>query len=73
MPEQEIQAKEMQFPEISGAAFAAARREALASNLSVLQSENGIIFEVFPDGRRVEKKRIDPPSQYVPGQVFIIR
>jgi hypothetical protein len=73
MPEQEIQSEEMSFPAVSGSAFATAREQVLGSGQSVLQTENGIIYEVFPDGRRVERKRIDPPTYYPAGKVFSIR
>jgi hypothetical protein len=73
MPEQEIQIQEMQFPAMSGSAFAAARETVLHSGQSVLQSENGVIYEVFPDGHRIQLKNIEPPTQYMTGQVFSIR
>lgn len=73
MPEQEIQAEEMQFPAVSGSAFAFARETVLKSGQSVLQSEDGVIYEVFPDGERVFRKKIEPPSQYRTGQVLSIR
>jgi hypothetical protein len=53
MSDQDIQKLESQFPAISGSAFAAARDRALASGQSVLQSQDGVIYEVFPDGRKV--------------------
>lgn len=61
MSDQEIQKLESQFPAASGIAFAAARKQALDAGLSVLESRDGMIYEVFPDGRRVEVKRIEPP------------
>ncbi len=48
MSDQEIQNLENQFPPLSGSAFAAARERVLQSGQSVMQSENGIIYEVFP-------------------------
>lgn len=59
--EEELQKLEEAFPSMAGQAFSAARQRTLASGQSVLQAENGIIFEVFPDGRRLEIKRIPPP------------
>jgi hypothetical protein len=74
MSEQEkIEFLETQFPAVSGSAFAAARERVLASGQSVLQSEQGIIYEVFPDGRRVAVKQIDPPVAVTPGSKFLIR
>ena len=64
---------ESQFPAVSGSAFAAARDLVLASGQSVLQSQDGVIYEVFPDGRRVPVKNIEPPTQFVSGSIFTIR
>ncbi len=73
MSEKDIQQLENQFPLVSGSAFVAARQEALENGLSVLQSENGVIYEVFPDGHRREVKRVEPPSRVVPGRIFTIQ
>lgn len=73
MSDQDIQKLENQFPAISSSAFAEARQKVLASGQSVLQTENGVIYEVFPDGRRVELKKIEPPKHFVPGSVFTIK
>ncbi len=73
MSDQDIQQLENQFPAVSGSAFAAARERVLASGQSVLQSQDGIIYEVFPDGRKMEVKRIEPPSHLVSGRVFTLR
>jgi hypothetical protein len=75
MPDEEnnIEMLELQFPSISGSAFAAARQQHLDSGNSVLQSEAGQIFEVFPDGRRVFVKSIDPPTPNVPGRTITIQ
>ena len=40
---------------------------------SVLQSENGVIYEVFPDGTRLERKRIEPPTPVPAGTKIVIR
>jgi len=64
---------ETAFPALAGAAFAQARAETLASGQSVLQSENGVIYEVFPDGSRVERKRIEPPTPIPAGTKVVIR
>ena len=73
MSDQDIQKLESEFPTVSGSAFAEARKQVLDSGQSVLQSQDGIIYEVFPDGRRVEVKKIEPPTQYITGSVFQIR
>ena len=73
MSDQDIQTLENQFPAVSGSAFAAARAKVLESGQSVLQSENGVIYEVFPNGRRKEVKKIEPPTQFVIGSVFTIK
>ena len=71
--ENNIEELENQFPALAGAAFAAARKRVLASGNSVLQSEQGHIYEVFPDGRRVFVKDIEPPTPDVPGRRIVIR
>ncbi len=71
--EDEIAILECQFPGISSSAFAQAREKVLASGQSVLQSENGCIYEVFPDGRQVLVKRIEPPTVVELGCKITIR
>lgn len=73
MSDQDIQQLENRFPPVSGSAFAAARERVLASGQSVLQSEDGVIFEVFPDGRRVEVKKIEPPTEIKADVIYTIR
>jgi hypothetical protein len=73
MSDQDIQKLEGQFPALSGVAFANAREQVLKSGQSVLQSKDGIIYEVFPDGRQVEVKRIEPPTQFQTGLIFNIK
>jgi hypothetical protein len=75
MPDQEneIQKLESQFPPVSGSAFAAARDQVLASGQSVLQSEGGFIYRVFPDGRKERVKQIEPPTLVTPGTKLTIR
>lgn len=70
MSDPDIQKLETQFPSLSGVAFAEARQRVLASGQSVLQSEKGVIFEVFPDGHRITVKTIDPPRQVAAGSVI---
>lgn len=54
---------ERKFPVASGLAFSKARKKVLISGQSVLQTENGIIFEVFPDGSRNKIKEIEKPTK----------
>jgi hypothetical protein len=68
-----IEALEDEFPTMAGAAFGAARARVLASGQSVLQSEQGSICEVFPDGRRRIVKKISPPVQVVCGRIITRR
>jgi hypothetical protein len=51
----------------------AARAHALESGQSVLQSQDGVIYEFFPDGCQVAVKKIEPPTQFVSGKIFTIR
>ena len=73
MSDQDIQQLESRFPAVSGQAFAAARQQALRAGLSVVESRDGVIYEVFPDGRRVEVKRIEAPTYVEPGRKIQIR
>jgi hypothetical protein len=73
MSDQDIQNLESQFPAASGSAFAAAREQALASGQSVLQSKQGVIYEVFPDGTRKRVKDIEPPTPVMPGRKITIQ
>ena len=68
-----IEALEKQFPPLSGVAFRAARKQVLDAGLSVLQSEGGAIYEVFPDGSRKRVKDIEPPTQVIAGQKVTVR
>jgi hypothetical protein len=68
-----IEQLESQFPTLSGVTFNAALKQTLEAGLSVMQSENGVIYEVFPDGRRVPVKQIEPPTPAVSGSKIKIR
>lgn len=46
---------------IAKLAFTNARNKALESNLSVVEVHNGVLYEVFPDGKRVEIKKVLQP------------
>jgi hypothetical protein len=71
--EKEIEILENEFPAISGSAFATARECALSAGHSVFESENGGVYEVFPDGRRVLVKKIAPPKLVVSGTVIKLK
>jgi hypothetical protein len=73
MSEHEMQQLESQFPAASGVAFAAACQRVLASGQSVLQSKDGVIYERFPDGRRVAVKTIEAPTLVKPGSILTLR
>lgn len=73
MSDSDIQVLESQFPAVSGHAFAEARKRVLASGQSVLQTEDGVVLRVFPDGRREVVKKIEPPTPVKPGTVYTIR
>jgi len=73
MSDQDIQKLESMFPPVSGSAFAAAREQVLASGQSILQSEQGVIYEVFPNGTRRRVKEIEPPTSVIPGSKVTIR
>jgi hypothetical protein len=71
--EEDDQWESQHLAEASGSAFAAARAQVLASGQSVLQSEQGFIYEVFPDGRRVRVKQTEPPTPVQAGRKITIR
>jgi len=69
----DIDRLESRFPEVSGSAFGAARERTLEAGLSVLESENGVIYELFPDGRRLEVRRTEPSTRCVAGRIYKLR
>ena len=71
--EKKIQELESLFPNLSGVTFNAALQQTLASGQSVLQSDQGVIYEVFPDGTRKRVKEIEPPTAVEPGKKITIR
>lgn len=73
MSDQEIQLLESQFPSVSGSAFAAARKQVLASGHSVLESSDGFLYEVFPNGERKRVKAVERPTPITPGSKVKIR
>ena len=64
---------EEHIPELAQSAVTQAYWQALASGNSVLQSENGSIYEVFPDGTRKLIKTTPPPSVVAVGETRVIR
>lgn len=72
LDEQRIEQLELSFPASSGAAFASAYDRAIQAGFSVVVSDNGAIYEVFPEGQRKLVKTIAPPSPAQPGQKFTI-
>jgi hypothetical protein len=36
----------------------------------VLQTEQGVIYEVYPDGTRIERKRIEAPQSFAKGTLL---
>ena len=61
------------FPTLSGKAFDEARQQVLKSGQSILIARDGIIFERFPDGKEVERKRVTPPRKVVKGSILRIK
>ena len=70
--EKAVRLSEEELPAKAGEAFAAARARVLASGQSVVESRNEYLYEVFPDGREVVIRKIDPPRKVVAGQKIII-
>jgi hypothetical protein len=64
---------ERRIPLVSGEAFAAARAQTLAAGQSVLQSEQGALYEVFPDGTRRWLKAIEPATPVRKGEKIMLR
>lgn len=73
MSDADLQVLERQFPAVSGQAFAAARQRVLDAGHSVLQTEDGVVLRVFPDGRKEVVKKIEPPTPAKPGTIYTIR
>jgi hypothetical protein len=70
--EKALRLSEEELPAKAGEVFAAARARVLASGQSVVESRNEFLYEVFPDGREIVLKQIEPPRKYRVGQKFII-
>lgn len=65
--EDKIDELESSFPALSGSVFETARKQALASGQDVVQSENGRLYKVSPDNKKVPIKNIEPPTRMVSG------
>ena len=68
LDEEQMEQLEQQFPPLAGAAFAAARSEALAAGFSVMETQDAILWEVFPDGTRRAIKPVAPSIPVVQGR-----
>ncbi len=64
---------EEHIPELAQSAAAQAYWQTLASGNSVLQSENGVIYEVFPDSTRTIVKKITPPTSVSVGEQRVLK
>lgn len=71
--EKSMQFLEEHIPELAQSAVTQAYWQALAAGNSVLQSENGVIYEVFPDGTRTAVKTLPPDSPVVVGETRVLR
>ncbi len=67
-----IEHLEAHIPEMAESAVTQAYWQALAAGSSVLESENGVIYEVFPDGTRKALKTIEPPTAVAIGEKRIL-
>jgi len=68
----DIEFLEEHIPELAEAAVTQVYWQTLASGNSVLESDNGVIYEVFPDGTRKAVKTIEPPIPVVKGEKRLI-
>ena len=68
-----MQFLEEHIPELAQSAVTQAYWQALAAGNSVLQSDNGVIYEVFPDGTRTVVKTLPPDSPVVMGETRVLR
>ena len=70
--EEVIQYLEAHIPELAESAVTQAYWQALAAGSSVLESENGVIYEVFPDDTRNLVKTIEPPTPVSIGEKRVL-
>lgn len=73
LTEKEIQNLEEKFPYIAQTSAKQAQWETLSSGSSVLMVEDGEIIEMFPDGRKVLIKKIEPHISLKKGTKFEIK
>jgi hypothetical protein len=73
LSEQSMTFLEEHIPELAQSAVTQAYWQALASGNSVLQSENGTIYELFPDGTRKIVKAITPPTAVRVGEKRVLK
>jgi hypothetical protein len=66
--EKAIDYLEQHIPELAESAMKQAYWQALASGSSVLEHENGVIYEVFPDGTRRAVKTVPAPTPVKAGE-----
>ena len=71
--EQAIQFLETQIPELAETAVTQAYWQALAAGSSVLESEDGVIYEVFADNSRKILKTIEPPTPVAVGAKRVLK
>ena len=64
---------EEHIPEMADSAAKLAYWQALTSGSSVLECEDGVLYERFPNGERKIRKQLKPPTRVTIGQKFIIR
>lgn len=70
--EEAIQYLEAYIPELAESAVTQAYWQALAAGSSVLESENGVIYEIFPDDARNLVKTIEPPTPVSVGEKQVL-
>ncbi len=72
-PEKTMTYLEEQIPALSCSAVTVAYWQTLASGESVLETDNGAIYEVFPDGSRRLVKQIAAPTPVETGRKIRFR
>ena len=71
--EEAMQFLEAHIPELAESAVKQAYWQALAAGSSVLESDNGAIYEVFPDNTRKLVKMIEPPTPATIGEKRVLQ
>jgi hypothetical protein len=71
--EESMRFLEEHIPELANSAIKQAYWQALATGNSVLQYEEGAIYEVFPDGTRQLIKTLAPLTSVQAGQQVLIK